>query len=197
MAAPGRILVVCTANVCRSPIGEHLLRTLFVRHGMGREIEVESAGTAARPGDPMALESARIIASWGGNPRDHEARLLVPSLVRDSSLVLTMEESHRDEILRIAPSALPRTFTWLEFARLVSTASRSSTSDGITARDRDGAGRVRRTADLAHRMRPLAGHSAVEESVADPINGPRAGYEAMAARLRVAAEDFLPELLGL
>lgn len=45
-----RILVLCTGNSCRSQMAE-----AFLRHALGPEHEVMSAGTEPRPLDPRAL----------------------------------------------------------------------------------------------------------------------------------------------
>ena len=51
-----RVLVICTGNICRSPMGEALLRARFARLGRGT---VESAGLMARS-EPMYWPLSRI-----------------------------------------------------------------------------------------------------------------------------------------
>lgn len=43
-----RICVVCTGNICRSPMLEFLLREAFDREGLGDQVEVDSAGISAK-----------------------------------------------------------------------------------------------------------------------------------------------------
>ena len=40
-----RVCVVCTGNICRSPMGDVILRDLLDRAGLGGKVEVDSAGT--------------------------------------------------------------------------------------------------------------------------------------------------------
>ena len=55
MSAPGSILIVCTANICRSPMGEGLLRhALAAEPEPLRSLKVLSAGVAARDGEPVS-----------------------------------------------------------------------------------------------------------------------------------------------
>ncbi|GMA87571.1 hypothetical protein GCM10025868_28210 [Angustibacter aerolatus] len=54
MSAPARVLVVCTGNVCRSPLVERLLR-----QRLGTDaVDVSSAGTQALVGEPMTDPAA-------------------------------------------------------------------------------------------------------------------------------------------
>ena len=54
-----RITVVCTGNICRSPMGEWLLRERFEAAGLGHRVVVDSAGTTAweegNPADPRFI----------------------------------------------------------------------------------------------------------------------------------------------
>ena len=42
-----RVLFVCLGNICRSPLGEGILRHVVEQAGLGGRIEVDSAGTGA------------------------------------------------------------------------------------------------------------------------------------------------------
>ncbi len=110
-----RILAVCTANICRSPMVEILLRQrldpdLF---------EVASAGVQgwdAAPVDSMVvLELERL----GARAEGFSSRALTDDLVENADLILTATREHRSELLGRHPGALRRTFTLREFAELV------------------------------------------------------------------------------
>lgn len=85
-----RILMVCTGNICRSPMAEELLRQrLLVKE---RPIEVSSAGTHAvvgAPADPMADEL--LLHQCGITISKHRARQLTQELIFSVDLILTMD----------------------------------------------------------------------------------------------------------
>ena len=110
-----RILAVCTANICRSPMVEILLR-----QRLDPEIfEVASAGLQGwreAPVDGMVvLELERLGARADG----FASRTLASQMVDDADLILTATRDHRSEVLSRYPNALRRTFTLREFASLV------------------------------------------------------------------------------
>ena len=55
-----RLLLVCTGNICRSPMAEAIARRLLESRGR-EDVAVASAGTAAQDGAP-ASEGAYLIA---------------------------------------------------------------------------------------------------------------------------------------
>src|SRR5699024_2205170 len=73
-----RITVVCTGNICRSPMAEFVLRERFEAAGLGDRVSVDSAGTTAweegNPPDPRTLD---VLARHGhtGDYSDHRARV--------------------------------------------------------------------------------------------------------------------------
>lgn len=79
---------------------------------------VASAGTSALVGEPMDPGSAAAMRDLGIDPGRHRARQFAPAMAQQADLVLTAERSHVDTILAQAPTALRRTFTIKEFARL-------------------------------------------------------------------------------
>ena len=116
----GRVLVVCTGNVCRSPFIQLLLqRELDARRAeSGPRILVSSAGTGALAGRPMDERAAAQAAALGLDPAGFVARQLTPAMVAEADLVLTATRKHRGEVATLHPKALRYTFTFLDFADL-------------------------------------------------------------------------------
>jgi protein-tyrosine phosphatase len=108
------VLVVCTGNICRSPLGERLL---VARQG-DLSMTVTSAGTSALVGRGMDEPSALVLRELGGDPSGHSARRLTRDMANACDLILTAETSHRSKLLQAEPSLFRRTFTLREFARL-------------------------------------------------------------------------------
>ncbi len=46
------VLMVCTANICRSPMAEGMFRQLVRKEGLAKKVKVDSAGTRAMKGHP-------------------------------------------------------------------------------------------------------------------------------------------------
>lgn len=97
------ILVICTGNICRSPLGERYLRKMLPSK------RIDSAGTGALAGH-AADESASKIALLNGLTLDgHQARQLTASMAREYDLILAMEKVHIEYVSRIAPEARGKT----------------------------------------------------------------------------------------
>lgn len=92
------ILLVCTANQCRSPLAEALLHQLFSAEESTQNWHVESAGTWATNGRSAHPDMCTAAAEAGLNLYGHRARN-VDSLVLESyDLILTMEQSHKEAL---------------------------------------------------------------------------------------------------
>lgn len=114
----GPVLVVCTGNICRSPLGEGFLRRELQARLTGTAPEVRSAGTAGWEGSGATPESVEAGAERGLDVSAHEARRLHVSMIEEAGLVLTMTAEHRSDVIAMAPSAGSKTFTLKELARL-------------------------------------------------------------------------------
>lgn len=112
--ASGSILTVCTGNICRSPAVEVLLRG-----AAGDAFRISSAGTRAVVGSGISPPMAALLANGGVTPLFFSARQLFPEHVRSADLVLTATVAHRATVVEMAPAAVRRTFTVLEFARIM------------------------------------------------------------------------------
>ena len=96
MADSGLILAVCTANICRSPMVEALLKHAFEAEPSPlRELRVASAGVAARAGDPPSANSVEVMKKVGLDIAAHRSQPLTPGLIEEASAIFVMTESHR------------------------------------------------------------------------------------------------------
>lgn len=86
------ILVVCTGNICRSPMAEILLRAAVAKTGSKRI--VESAGTGAVIGGKPTEEVIELLQRCGHDGREHRARQLTGRMLATADLVLTMDDTH-------------------------------------------------------------------------------------------------------
>jgi len=116
--AQSSILVVCTGNICRSPMAERLLRRGLEQRGVD-DIHVHSAGTGPIVGEPMTPEMEQLVRAHGGEPSGHAARALVKEMVDDATLVLALTRRHRGQIASLLPRATRYTFTLREMERLL------------------------------------------------------------------------------
>lgn len=184
------ILVICTGNVCRSPIAEGMLRAaLEARLGDDAPL-VASAGTAGWEGSGAMPESVAAAAGHGVDISGHAARRLRPEHARAADLVLAMAGEHREEVARAVPEAAGRTFTLKELVRLLE----SIPSVEATDRPNDRLlGRVRRADEL--RRSGFAGNPH-DEDVVDPLGLPIEGYRAIAWELEEWCARLADGLVG-
>ncbi len=91
------VLLVCTGNICRSPLAEVLLRReLAERNESG--ITVLSAGTGAWEGAPASEGALLVALEHGLDLSGHRAKLLTRALVSETDLVFTMARHHRARV---------------------------------------------------------------------------------------------------
>ena len=110
------VLVVCTGNVCRSPIAEGLLRAAFAER-MGPDMpEVASAGTMGWTGSGAHPSSIRAAAERGVDISGHRAREVSEEDVARADLIVAMDPEHAGAF---AGEAGSRAFTLKELVRLL------------------------------------------------------------------------------
>ena len=91
-----KILIVCVGNICRSPIGEALLREKLAK--CAPNALVSSAGIAAMINCPADLLAQELMLERGLNISAHRARQITPDILFNSDLILTMEARHQEQI---------------------------------------------------------------------------------------------------
>ncbi len=128
------VLVVCTANQCRSPLAEFALRRAAAGAGLGWT--VSSAGTRAVSGRGPDRQVSRILTDQGVDLTGWRSRRVDAESIEQSDLILVMSEHHRADIGMLVPSALPRTWLLLEYAaRARGSDLDSGTSDSFEVAD--------------------------------------------------------------
>jgi len=165
------IVVLCTANVCRSPMAAALLaRRLAV---LGVAVPVGSAGMI-RCGDPPHPEVVSVMASYGIEIASHSSRVARATDLARASLVLAMARDNLRYAVITEPGAWPRAFTLKELIRRGEQIGPRRPGEPFAEwLSRAHAGRERTS---------LLGDSA-EDDVADPAGGPRRAYAATASLL--------------
>ncbi|QYF73729.1 low molecular weight phosphatase family protein [Cryobacterium sp. PAMC25264] len=116
-AARLNVLVVCTGNICRSPLAERLLHAQLESAGI--PAVVASAGTQSMVGHDMTPEAAQLAQHYGADPTAHRAQQLTERLIADADLVLTATREHRSAVVSLHPRASRYTYTLNQLARLL------------------------------------------------------------------------------
>jgi protein-tyrosine-phosphatase len=110
-----KILIVCTANVCRSPVAEAILRDRLSKQGLN-SWPVKSAGTWASAGQPASHYSIEVLAEQGLDISGHISRTVDDQLLEESDLILCMELGHVEALKTEFPQYASRTYPLSEMA---------------------------------------------------------------------------------
>lgn len=105
------ILIVCTGNICRSPMAEALLQSRLKDGGL----RVSSAGTSALAGHGADPHAVGVMRSFGIDIEAHRARQLTLPLLTAVDLVLTLDDSHGSWIMRRYPQLRGRVHKLLKW----------------------------------------------------------------------------------
>jgi protein-tyrosine phosphatase len=97
------ILVVCTANICRSPTGEGVLKHLIEEAGLASDIIIDSAGTKAGSGTPPDIRSRLLAEGKGSSLKGISSRPIVMRDYRDFDLILAMDAKHGKDMRMDCP----------------------------------------------------------------------------------------------
>lgn len=97
------ILIVCTGNICRSPVAQAMLQQRLPR------LTVQSAGLGALVGQPVDKQARRLAEADGLDVASHRARQLDADQLSEADLVLVMSSGQRQAVARRWPEALGKT----------------------------------------------------------------------------------------
>jgi len=98
--APYRVTFVCTGNICRSPMAEHMLRKAVEDEGL--DAVVDSSGTGGwHVGDAADHRTVRTLRRHGFTS-DHAARKFQRGWFDDYDLVIALDAGHLRELRALA-----------------------------------------------------------------------------------------------
>ncbi len=181
-ADPGRVLVLCTGNICRSPYVEHLLRDGLTATGTS----VASAGTGAVVGAPMHEESLARLAERGIDGAAFRARQVTKELLEQADLVIGATREHVASVAWLLPTAMDRTHSLGDLARALR-ASRTAPSAGPDTSVAQAVARLAAEHRRRHGLDPRAAHT----DVVDPYLQPRRTWEQMTRQV----DEHLPAVV--
>ena len=185
-----RLLFVCHANECRSPMAERLARRMFAdRFGAAAaDLHVISAGTHARPGRPMRPDAAKVLGYFGADATGFASRPLGPGFIEGADLILTATREQRSLCVTRVPDAIGRAFTIRQFGRMAAAvgAATPSLHTGPLAR------RLHVLLALAVQMRDrTAVGPEVSDDLADPVGRPEKAFRQCAMELHRAIDRII------
>jgi protein-tyrosine phosphatase len=164
------VLIVCTGNLCRSPILTELLRAEFaaIRQSVGA-IEVVNAGTHARAGEPVPVDIRELALRAHLDVAAHTARPLDAGLIESADLILGAAREHRSTVIRARPRASRTTFTVGEFVRLT-----ESLVEGASLGSRDSISPPPTVAELVAMAGARRGYiEPTDDDIVDPMGQTR------------------------
>jgi protein-tyrosine-phosphatase len=172
------VLVLCTANQCRSPMAEVLLQDRLAAAGV--DAVVRSAGDLPG-GVPASGGSVRAMAARGLDLSAHLSQSLTIELAERADLIVTMARRHLRSAVALRPDLWSRTFTLKELVRRAAAVGprASEPFDAWLLRVHDGRQRM-----------ALLGEDPADD-VADPMGGPDREYEATAVELSELIDAFV------
>ena len=179
MPEPLRVLFVCTANICRSPVMELVARDLAGDPAQSG-VEFTSAGTHARDGHAFNTDMTptlpATIALEGTDT--FRSRHLSAAILDEADLVLTAESVHRQHILDDRPQLHRKVFTLGQFEATI------AELPGLSGRELvEAAGRRRTPSAPAH-------------DVADPYRRGTAAAEKATGTITAMLSAVVPRLVG-
>jgi len=185
-----RLMVVCTGNIARSPLGMAMLdREAARRLGDDAPIQVTSSGVQGLQGEPAEVQSQRLAEERGLTLVQHRGSVTASDDVLSQDLVLTMTEAQRGRIVRKAPKAAWTTFTVKELARL--TAALKPIDTDLPPRER-----IRAIVKLANGARAYVERPAGPEDIEDPYMREDGVYDRIGRELDEAMRSIAPQLFG-
>src|SRR5438093_8807075 len=193
LARMATILLVCTGNICRSPMAEAFVRHELEQRGIDG-ITVESSGVSGWEDSPPTPDTVEALTEYGLDVSEHRARRLDRPMVGSADLVVGLSGEHRDAVTGLVPEAADRIFALKELVALLELATREPAEGTPDETLRSGV----KAADGMRASDP--GFHPLDEDVADPLGMGIESYRAVAWEIqdlsRRLVDGLFPGVMG-
>ena len=99
-----KILFVCHGNICRSPMGEYVLKDMAAKAGRAGEFEIASAAVSREElGNPVYPPARRELARHGITCEGHAARQVTVKDYHHYDRIYYMDRSNARYLARLLP----------------------------------------------------------------------------------------------
>lgn len=109
------ITFICTGNVCRSVMGEGILKNILKKKGISN-ITVSSAGIEANPEYRIYGDLAEVMRDGGIDFSNHASTQITEQLANKSDMIIVMEKRHKEFITKSFPQTNSKIFLLNELA---------------------------------------------------------------------------------
>lgn len=100
------VLLVCMANVCRSPMACAVARQLAQTQGRGTQLHFDSAGTHAHSGKRLDARAKDVLLKHRYTPPKTRSRLVTAQDFERFDLILAMDQDNLAALHRHCPASL-------------------------------------------------------------------------------------------
>ena len=92
-----KVLFVCWGNICRSPMGEYILKHIVAEKGLASDFYIESAATSTEEiGNPVYPPARSVLNKHGINCNGHHARQVRKDDYDRFDIIIAMEDIHKN-----------------------------------------------------------------------------------------------------
>ena len=165
--------MVCTANQCRSPMAEVLLRHRFTERGIDGAIC--SAGFLA-DGIPAVPNAVEAMKGRGLDISRHLSRVVRADMIDNADVTIATTQHHVSDLVALAPQSAPKIF---QLRELVACAEAAGHRDPVHT--------VHDWIAVVHDTRTLGVAGEPRRDIADPVGGSLIRFQQTGAEL----DDFL------
>ena len=99
-----KILFLCHGNICRSPMGEYVLKHMVAEAGLSGRFEIASAAVSREEiGEPVYPPARRVMAKHGVSCEGHAARQVTMADYDHFDRIYYMDRSNARYLARMLP----------------------------------------------------------------------------------------------
>ena len=110
-----KIIFVCLGNICRSPMGEGVMKYLIEKKGLSSSYYIDSAGTSAFHVGEKADHRMRDVAYSHEIKLVSRSRQFVKEDLEEFDYVVAMDDSNYQNIVNLNPTNESKIFKLREF----------------------------------------------------------------------------------